>query len=368
MTARILHPATMRAVDLFCGAGGASRGLADAGFDVVGFDHWQPAVDTHNANGLLAHLHDLSNPALDDLIPDCDLMWLSCPCQPFSAAGDGDGEFDERDGFPWGLRILARKLPPVAIFENVKGLTFGKHHAYFAGILESLRALGYQVGWCVLNSADLGVPQTRERCFIVCRRDDGPITWPMPTHTETAGMFTQPWVTMAQALGWTAGWLRSTQNSDGGERTFRSIDEPAFTISTNCDRILLDYRQNAGATGEPITCDVSERPSPTVGTKSQGQWVLSRPATTINGDPRVSAPGRHDPDVSGSQQAGAIRLTIPELAALQGFPPDWIWTNTKTAQARQVGNAVPPIMAQLLAEANRPMVAPTALDLTGLVA
>ena len=56
----------------------------------------------------------------------------------------------------------------------------------------------------------------------------------------------------------------------------------------------------------------------------------------------------------GEQSENSIRLTIPELGRLQGFPDDWIWTGTKTAQARQVGNAVPPIMAQLLAEGNRP--------------
>lgn len=353
-----------RAVDLFCGAGGASRGLHDAGLDVVGFDHWQPAIDTHNANGLLAHLHDLSDPALDDLIPECDLMWLSCPCQPFSAAGDSDGEFDERDGFPWGLRIVARKLPAVAIFENVKGLTFATHHAYFAGILESLRALGYDVQWRVLNCADYGVPQTRERCFIICRRDGGPITWPMPTHTEQPGMFTDPWVTMAEALGWGGGAAIEYSRGAGlierhGERRPHPFTEPSPSITTHAEKdykVILDYRQTNRA-GDPIYCDVTDRPSPTVGTMAESQWVLTRPATTINGDPRVSAPGRHDPEVSGSQQAGAIRLTIPELSTLQGFPADWVWTGTKTAQARQVGNAVPPVMAQLLAIANRPILA-----------
>jgi DNA (cytosine-5)-methyltransferase 1 len=359
-------PGRPRAVDLFCGAGGASEGLDKAGYDVVGFDNWQPAVDTHNANGLKAHPHDLSYPALDDLIPECDLMWLSCPCQPFSAAGDGEGEFDGRDGFPWGLRLVAARRPAVVIFENVKGLTFAKHRPYFAGVLESLRALGYDVDWKVLNCADYGVPQTRERCFIVCRRDGGPITWPMPTHTSPAGMFTEPWVTMADALGW-SGFEAVKLMGAGmverhGERPSRRDDEPAFAVRAQggnrdiggfvLQRTILDYRQNAGATGEPITVDVTERPAPTVGTQSQGQWVLTRPATTIAGDTRVFQPGGHHQP--GEQSQNSIRLTIPELAKLQGFPDDWVWTGTKTNQARQVGNAVPPVMAQLLAEANTP--------------
>lgn len=317
----------LRAVALFGGCGGSSKGLQDAGFEVVAFDYWQPAVDTHNANGMVAHLHDLSDESLDDAIPEAPLWWISAPCQPFSAAGDGAGEFDDRDGFPWALRLVAKRLPAVCIFENVKGLTFRKHHGYFAGILHALRELGYHVEWRVLNCADLGVPQTRERCIIVARRDGGPITWPAPTHTKQAGMFTAKWVTMAEALGW------------------GMTERPFVTIATS------------SPTGGPRMggCGGSAARA-TVTTERDEGWWIERPATTINGDPRVSAPGRHDPEVSGSQQADAIRLEFHELATLQGFPADWRWCGTKTSIARQIGNAVPPALARVLAEANRPVV------------
>ena len=430
----------MKAVDLFCGAGGASHGLHLAGYDVHGYDHWQPAVDTHNANGLPATLLDLS---VDDPPGTCDLLWASPPCQPFSAAGNGDGEFDGRDGFPWLLRIIERMTPrpPVVIVENVKGLTFAKHSDYFGGVLAGIRALGYVVDWCVLNCADLGVPQTRERCIIVARRDGGPITWPMPTHTEQAGMFTAPWVTMAEALGWggelayrrgagmieahgergpwntaeipaptlhrnsAKDWILTTnQQTSAGGMYERDAERPAPMVTTRGDMWTLHYRQTAGATGELITCDVTDRPSPTVGTQSQSQWVigvkklmgagmverhgerpirtanepafavradgggrdpggfvkvyadewpLTRPATTIAGDTSVFQPGGHHKP--GEQSENAIRLTIAELATLQGFPPDWIWTGNKTAQARQVGNAVPPALAHAVADVNRPI-------------
>lgn len=356
---------SQRAVALFGGCGGSSRGLEDAGFEVVAFDYWQPAVDTHNANGMVAHLHDLSDETLDDAIPGAPLWWISAPCQPFSAAGDGAGEFDDRDGFPWALRLVAKRLPAVAIFENVKGLTFRKHHAYFAGILHALRELGYHVEWRVLNCANHGVPQTRERCIILARRDGGPVTWPAPTHTEQPGMFTAKWVTMAEALGW--GMTErpfvtiATSSPTGGPRMDGCGSSTARQrLATERDegRRTLHYRQT-NRDGEPITCNVTDRPSPTVGTMSGGQWWIERPATTINGDPRVSAPGRHDPEVSGSQQADAIRLEVHELATLQGFPSDWTWCGTKTSIARQIGNAVPPALARVLAEANRPVVVET---------
>ena len=309
----------MIAVDLFAGAGGASRGLHDAGYDVKGFEYWAPACDTHNANGITCHLHDLSDPTLDHLLPTCDLLWASPPCQPFSAAGNGEGEADDRDGFPWTLRIIRQLLPPVVIIENVKGLTFAGHADYFGSVLLNLTELGYEWDWKVLNSADYGVPQTRERCFIVARRDSGRITWPSITHTRGGGLFTEPWVTMAEALGWSG-----VGNYDRGE----GMNERHGSFQKNF-RIILDYRQNAGkgtAKGSPITCDVTDRPSPTIGTQSQKQWVVN----------------------------GTVRLTIRELAELQGFPNDWIWTGNKKHQARQVGNAVPPIMAQLLAFGNQP--------------
>jgi DNA (cytosine-5)-methyltransferase 1 len=375
----------MRAVDLFCGAGGASLGLERAGYTVTGFDYWSRAVDTHNLNGLLAYEHNLALSSCDPGIPECDLLWASPPCQPFSAAGDGEGEADERDGFPWALRIIGRLLPSVVIFENVKGITFDKHAEYFGSVLLALTGLGYEWDWRVLNAADYGVPQTRQRCFIVARRDGGRIVWPLPTHTEDAGLFTEPWVTMAAALGWgmtakpfgtvagannTGGpdmwgvggsgaqaalvaerdsgrWVALTVCPDHAEHVCdcpQCCDEPSdntepgthWILNTGCnwqkgqDR---DAAQKINATTQP---------APTVSCISGNQWHVFQPG------------GHHEP---GEQSQNAIRLTIAELALLQGFPADYQWTGTKTDQARQVGNAVPPVMAQVLAEANRPVTA-----------
>ena len=316
----------MNATVLFAGAGGSSLGLEQAGYRTVGYEYWKPAADTHNANGMTCRIHDLSVQPLDTMFLPCDLLWASPPCQPFSAAGDGEGEFDDRDGFPWTLRIIDAKRPQVVIIENVKGLTFAKHHAYFAGILASLRGLGYDVDWRVLNSADYGVPQTRERCFIIARRDNKPITWPAPTHTQGDSLFLEPWVTMAQALGWdVTSLVLQDSNTANSPRDLTTL--PASTVDTYCMkwRVTLNYRQT-NRDGEPITCDVTDRPAPTVGTQSGSQWIVN----------------------------DAIRLTIAELARLQDFPDDYVWCGTKTDQARQIGNAVPPTMARVLAEVNRP--------------
>lgn len=78
-----------RAVLLFGGCGGSSLGAERAGYRTTAYEYWQPAVECHNANGMEAILHDLSDPSLDHLIAKAALWWASPPCQPFSAAGNG---------------------------------------------------------------------------------------------------------------------------------------------------------------------------------------------------------------------------------------------------------------------------------------
>jgi DNA (cytosine-5)-methyltransferase 1 len=93
-----------------------------------------------------------------------------------------------------------------------------------------------------------------------------------------------------------------------------------------------------------------DRPAPTVDGKVGGAWAVhwpgERPATTVNGDPRISPPGRDDPAVSGSQQRGAIRVSLEEAATLQTFPSGYPWRGNKGETFQQVGNAVPPLLAR----------------------
>lgn len=406
----------MNATVLFEGCGGSTAGLHAAGYTTVGFEYWQAAVTCAQANGFDARLHDLSDPTLDHLVPYAPLWWASPPCQPFSAAGAGEGEFDDRDGFPWLLRLTALRLPDVLIVENVKGLTFRKHSAYLCAVLEGFRALGYEVDWKVLMAADYGVPQTRERCIIICRRDGDPITWPAPTHCETGGMFTDKWVTMADALGWgmdrPSYTVLSGGTETGGAERFTPAARKAMRASIGDDgegsaieivglsdvAVELVPQQVRDLGGEFVGVhggvadgdsdgvhshhlhqpanpvkpqslllspgvtsaqpnrrlyDPTAEPSPTVAFGHDvSSWCWTRPATTIAGDDRVFQPGGHH--LPGEQSQNAIRLTIPGLATLQGFPPDWKWTGTKTQQARMVGNACPAPLVEALVRVNRP--------------
>jgi DNA (cytosine-5)-methyltransferase 1 len=114
---------------------------------------------------------------------------------------------------------------------------------------------------------------------------------------------------------------------------------------------IVGQRRNSGPGAEREPRDL-DAPSYTVRAAGSGshpsgvEWVTERPATTVNGDPRISEPGRHDPEVSGSQQANAVRVTLEEAACLQSFPPGYPWmaAGSKTAAFMAIGNACPPLL------------------------
>ncbi len=210
-----------------------------------------------------------------------------------------------------------------------------------------------------------------------------------------------PWVSMAEALGWgmterpgltfapgagnggaayeggsgaratlhreraRGAWAVQTGNftaverdADGGRSATgsvpykRDVADPAPVVTGNVDRwkvIGLDRRQTGGD-GTPVGLRDIDTPAPTLQAqglaKGRDVWVTQRPATSVNGDPRIAAPGRHDPDVPGSQYGeGTVRVTIEEAAALQTFPPGYPWQGTQGQRFQQIGNAVPPLLA-----------------------
>lgn len=374
------------AFDLFEGAGGARCGLLEAGFDVTGFERWAVAADTADAN--------YHRPTVRCDLMDFDwagwatpaLLWGSPPCQPFSAAGDQEGEGDDRDCIPGYVNAVGRLLPAVAILENVKGLSFEKHADYVWWLVRTLSSFGYVSEWKILDVADFGVPQNRERFILISRRDGRPIRWPEPTHTAGDSLFLEPWVTMADALGWgyqqrpspcvtggggaTGGaepfghaardalnaYVLDThrgQELDGTTQTRDPHTAPAPALTAKAGgQWTLHTNQNTGEVGNPYERAV-DRPAPAM-TSRGDMWTLKRPSTSIACDPRVAGPGHKGNGVDAPRQMdNAIRLTVEQAAQLQDFPDGYVFTGTKTARFTQIGNAVPRTLARVLAEANR---------------
>jgi site-specific DNA-cytosine methylase len=173
----------------------------------IGFDFDADACASHKANGHVTVRADLDEWAWRPM--DMRLLWASPPCQPFSSAGDRRGADDARDGMPAFLRAVEALLPPVVVMENVPGLINKKHLGYRSMFTNALLRCGYDYQWRILNCADYGVPQTRERFILIARRDGERIRWPVRSHSES-GVGVPRWVTMAEALGLPDGWMVNT--------------------------------------------------------------------------------------------------------------------------------------------------------------
>lgn len=302
-----------KAVNLFCGAGGSSLGLQRCGYNVVGLDNWKPALDTCEANGLTAVEADLltlrggfPEPATLAAVADqwsltaadlacvavpavVDVLWSSPPLQPFSATGRGKGADDPRNGFPATLAWVRTLAPRVVIIENTKALLWKRNRHVLDGVVRDLEGMGYDVIHDVLNAADYGVPQARQRVFIVANRG-GAATLPHPTGRQR---------TLAGAL-----------------LGLRTVDDI-----------------------EALPSWAHERPAPTV-VGSFCPEVLAKPVWRKKGD----VPRQNQPD--------SVVVTEQEAAMLQGFPEGFEFSGSKSNRWLQIGNAVPPRMAEVLVQAN----------------
>lgn len=223
------------------------------------------------------------------------------PCQPFSQAADGNGEYDARDCIPDFIRCVSEVQPEVFIMEEVQTLTWQKHREYLDRVLADLRAAGYVVDYRVLNAAHYGVPQARKRLFVVGVRADlgREVTWPerIPYEDE---------VSMAKALDWTL-----------YEAYERAEKAPVF--------------------GNP-------------------EWVFDRPSTTVVGSFRPdvqAAPGyRKAGDGPRQNTPGSVVITEEEALILQGMPTDWAIAGNEAKRRLQIGNSCPPQITSLLTRIN----------------
>lgn len=368
----------MKSVELFVGAGGLGIGVSQAGFEpvaVVDWDRW--ACDTIRENkerGLepLARWPltegDVSLFNFAALGNSVDLVTGGPPCQPFSLGGQHRAFLDKRDMFPQAIRAVRELKPRAFVFENVKGLT----RSTFANYLEYIRlqlrhpdvaarkrepwldhlarledyetkgrhdGLHYNVVMRVLNAADYGVPQKRERVFIVGFRADLGVEWhfPTPTHSQDALL----WWQYRSNLYWDLHKVAKKHRPAPGRgaaraallRQFPQIEpwqtvrdaiadlpdpelQPGVASRYHDHRLQPGARSYPGHTGSP----------------------LDEPAKTLKAGVH-GVPGGENmlrrPD-------GSVRyFSVRESARLQTFPDEMIFHGSWTEAMRQLGNAVP---------------------------
>lgn len=341
-------------LDLFAGAGGADEGARLAGYTgrIVGLETDHDACRTAVAAGHLRIRADVATYPTAPLVGKVDGLWASPPCQSFSHAGKRGGISDSRGELVWQPIRWTRELRPrwVALEQVPDVLPIWQITA------AALRDLGYSVWTGLLNSADYGVPQTRIRAVLVARLDGSALP-PEPTHARDAvddlfGSSLQPWVSMADALGWSGEVAYKRIRGAGfiarhGDREGTPVSEPAPTITgkSRSDVWFLGAgaasERTAGAAPRELT-----EPAHMITGKGTAAWVFDRPATTVMGDPLIGRPGHKSRDKGERQfDKDSVRVTVEEAAVLQSFPPAYPWFGSKTSQHQQVGNAVPPLLA-----------------------
>jgi DNA (cytosine-5)-methyltransferase 1 len=315
----------MKALDLCCGAGGWSLGAKLAGWEVEGIDLDMDAVATYQANVGPAAVADVRQ--VHGHPNGIRVVIGGVPCQPYSIAGKREGE-DAEDGRLWleWLRIAVELDAAAIALENVRGFATWNGGRFIREVIGTIERKGFLTAWQVLDAADYGVPQHRDRVFLVGFRDPearARFRWPEPTHGPPGHLWLPRYRTVRDALG-------------------IPLDEPAKTVTTGG----VDH----GGSAEPFR-DVpfrdrdtgrdpmraSRRPIAELRAALLTAGLLDRPSTTIAADPRVAPAGHHE-----HVREGAVRLGPAELALLQGFPPEFRFHGTKTSQYRQIGNAVPP--------------------------
>ena len=162
----------MKVFSMFSGVGGFELGLQRAGVDheLVGYCEWdQYASQIYDTHFQGVKNYDAATTIVPDELPEFQLLTGGFPCQSFSVAGKGRGFLDDTRGtlFFDIARVLSARQPRYVVLENVKGLLHHDEGRTFDTILGVLADIGYDVQWEVLNSRYLGVPQNRERVYIV---------------------------------------------------------------------------------------------------------------------------------------------------------------------------------------------------------
>lgn len=299
-------------LEICAGAGGQALGLEQAGFHHVALVEIEKQYcetlkrNRPQWNVICQDVQEFKGRPYRNKV---DLLAGGVPCPPFSVAGKQLGQQDERDLFPEAIRLTKEIRPKAIMLENVRGLQDPKFDDYRVYITESFETMGYHMIWKLIHSSDFGVPQLRPRMILVgIRKDLYHKDFLFPTGSG-----------QAPSVGETLWDLLGEKGWKGVARWKEQADRIAPTI-------VGGSKKHGGPDLGPTR---AKRAWAEMGIDGKG---------IANEAPKVDF-------------VGMPRLTCRMVARIQGFPDDWIFTGSKTAQYRQIGNAFPPPVAKAIGEA-----------------
>ncbi|MGI8403780.1 MAG: DNA cytosine methyltransferase [Thermomicrobiales bacterium] len=372
----------MRSIELFAGAGGLAMGLHEAGFVPISVVEWDRyCCDTLRENQARGSSNVRSWPApfqgdvrdvnftmFEDQV---DLISGGPPCQPFSLGGKHQAHGDLRDMFPEAIRAVRQARPRAFIFENVKGLTRATFRNYFEYIRLQMEhpeitarvnedwsdhltrlerhhtrgrrdGLHYRVVTRVLNAANYGIPQRRERVIFVGFRADLHIDWSFPeeTHSRDALIWDQ-----TRGSYWERHNVPRVVGSQQRDRAWSLTEKPVtlpWVTVRDAVHDLPDPEKDLIAAGEWL--DHRFQPGARSYPGHTGS-PLDEPAKTL----KAGVHGVPGGENMIARADGSVRyFTIRESARLQTFPDDFLFRGSWSETMRQLGNAVPVRLASVV--------------------
>jgi DNA (cytosine-5)-methyltransferase 1 len=378
-----------KSLELFVGAGGFALGAARAGFDHVAVMDWDKnaceTIRRNKAEGV-KHVRDWDVLEKDVRLQEfahyqgeVDVVFGGPPCQPFSIGGKHLGHTDIRNMFPEAVRAVREVRPKAFVFENVKGMLRPNFSNYYNYIIHQLRfpevgpkgdeewvdhlarleklytsrrhkGLSYQVVYEWRNACDFGVPQRRERVFLVGIRSDlgAEFCFPQGPHTLNA-LLHQQWVSGDY---WERHRIARRRRPSAPARYRRRVDKLLSCVPETLGkpwRTVRDAVSDLPKISPGVTCSKVANHFINPGARSYAGHTGSgwdEPAKTLKAG---------DHGVPGGENTlrfddGSVRyFSVRECARLQTFPDEWLFEGSWTETMRQLGNAVPVRLGEAIA-------------------
>lgn len=341
-----------RVIDLFAGVGGLSLGFEKKGFDVVLANEYDASIATSyiaNHKNTKMIVGDITSLDLEDtfgkLAGTIDVVIGGPPCQGFSQKGQRKTIHDERNFlFKYYVSVVELVKPKYFVMENVPNLLTAEGGYFRHEIEELFNKLGYSLEYGVLNASDYGVPQNRRRAVIIGKLDGDAPKLPVPKRNN---------VTIWDAISDLA-YLESGEGSEEQEYKYPAESDYEKMLRKDSSKLF----NHIATKHSPLALERLALIPPNAGrevlpeehlTKSiySGTWTRMK-----KDEISVTITTRFDTPSSGKFTHPFLNraITVREAARIQSFPDNFRFVGNKGSQMKQVGNAVPPLLAAAIAE------------------